>query len=223
MQCKGDVRLLVIEGAHFRDLMHQYPDMSDRVISNAGTEVGGCRRLIDHAHWYDVFGELWWKYTHCYPVGRAAGAAGTPRSSVCPNHSLWRPDPANGVQLHTVLASQENEIHPATLYTDWPPGDFEAFISRILDVIDAEGLDVLHFHYAVPFAFLAAEVKRRLGRAAPLLVGTLHGTDVSDYGRDSVKGFRLAQALDELDELTTVSNSHAFLATELFGLSTHPL
>ena len=32
MQCEGDVRLLVIEGAHFRDLMHQYPDMSDRVI-----------------------------------------------------------------------------------------------------------------------------------------------------------------------------------------------
>ena len=32
MQCGGDVRLLVIEGAHFRNLMHQYPDMSDRVI-----------------------------------------------------------------------------------------------------------------------------------------------------------------------------------------------
>jgi CRP-like cAMP-binding protein len=32
MRCKEDVHLLVIEGAHFRDLMHQYPDMSDRVI-----------------------------------------------------------------------------------------------------------------------------------------------------------------------------------------------
>jgi len=32
MQCRGDVRLLVIEGTHFRALMHQYPDMSDRVI-----------------------------------------------------------------------------------------------------------------------------------------------------------------------------------------------
>jgi LmbE family N-acetylglucosaminyl deacetylase len=32
MQAKGDIDLLVIEGAHFRDLMHQYPDMSDRVI-----------------------------------------------------------------------------------------------------------------------------------------------------------------------------------------------
>jgi LmbE family N-acetylglucosaminyl deacetylase len=32
MRCKGDVHLLVIEGIHFRALMHQYPDMSDRVI-----------------------------------------------------------------------------------------------------------------------------------------------------------------------------------------------
>jgi hypothetical protein len=32
MRSKGDGHLLVIEGAHFRSLMHQYPDMSDRVI-----------------------------------------------------------------------------------------------------------------------------------------------------------------------------------------------
>ena len=32
MRCKEDVHLLVIEGARFRTLMHQYPDMSDRVI-----------------------------------------------------------------------------------------------------------------------------------------------------------------------------------------------
>jgi LmbE family N-acetylglucosaminyl deacetylase len=32
MQAQGDIHLLVIEGAHFRALMHQHPDMSDRVI-----------------------------------------------------------------------------------------------------------------------------------------------------------------------------------------------
>ena len=32
IQAEGDIHLLVIEGAHFRDLMHQYPDMSDRMI-----------------------------------------------------------------------------------------------------------------------------------------------------------------------------------------------
>jgi LmbE family N-acetylglucosaminyl deacetylase len=32
MQVQGDIHLIVIEGAHFRALMHQHPDMSDRVI-----------------------------------------------------------------------------------------------------------------------------------------------------------------------------------------------
>jgi N-acetyl-alpha-D-glucosaminyl L-malate synthase BshA len=132
-------------------------------------------------------------------------------------------DHASGVHLHTVKANREDEIHPAKLYTDWSANDYEVFISNILDVIAVEGLDVLHFHYAVPFAFLATEVKRRLDWAAPLLVGTLHGTDVSMYGRDPIKGFRLAQALYEIDVLTTVSDSHACLATELFGLPTRPI
>jgi L-malate glycosyltransferase len=129
---------------------------------------------------------------------------------------------SNGVQLHTVKADLEAEIHPARLYTDWADDESEQFLSNILDVIATEGLDVLHFHYAVPFAFLAAELKRRLEWAAPLLVGTLHGTDVSIYGRDPVKGPLLAQALYELDELTTVSGSHARLATDLFELPSPP-
>jgi LmbE family N-acetylglucosaminyl deacetylase len=32
MRCRGDVRMLVIHGAHFRELMHKYPAMSDQVI-----------------------------------------------------------------------------------------------------------------------------------------------------------------------------------------------
>jgi N-acetyl-alpha-D-glucosaminyl L-malate synthase BshA len=132
------------------------------------------------------------------------------------------PNRSNGVQLHTVKADLEAEIHPASLYTDWADDEFELFLSKILDVIATEGLDVLHFHYAVPFAFLAAELKRRLEWTAPLLVGTLHGTDVSVYGRDPVKGPQLAQALYELDELTTVSDSHARLATDLFELPSPP-
>jgi len=130
---------------------------------------------------------------------------------------------AEDVILHTVTTEREADIHPARLYTDWPEGDFEIFLSNILNVIAVEGLDVLHFHYAVPFAYLAAEVKHRLGLAAPWLVVTLHGTDVSEYGRDPIKGYHLAQALNEVDMLSTVSESHASLATDVFGLSTPPV
>jgi glycosyltransferase involved in cell wall biosynthesis len=129
---------------------------------------------------------------------------------------------ANGVILHTVTPNREAGIHPARLYTDWSAEDYQTFLSRILDVIALEGLDVLHFHYAVPFAFLAAEVRQILGSSSPLLVGTLHGTDVSVYGRDTTMRSRLAKAFRGLDALTTVSISHARLAVNLFGLPTLP-
>jgi L-malate glycosyltransferase len=131
-------------------------------------------------------------------------------------------DPASGVRLHWAVVDGESDIHPAVLYTDWSARECEAFVSQILYVIATEGLDVLHFHYAVPFAFLTEEVKRRLGRATPVLIGTLHGTDVSSYGQDPVKGRALAASLQNLDRLTTVSVSHAHLASQVFGLSACP-
>jgi len=130
---------------------------------------------------------------------------------------------ADGIQLHIVKRNMETGVNPARLDTEWTSDDYEAFLSNILDVIGDEGLDILNFHYAVPLAFLAAEVKRRLGWAAPLLIGTLHGTDVSKYGRDPVKNFQLTQVLSNIDALTTVSDNHALLATELFGLFSPPI
>ena len=131
-------------------------------------------------------------------------------------------DHVSRVRLHRAVVDGESDIHPALLYTDWSVQECEALVSQILHVIAAEGLDVLHFHYAVPFAFLAEEVKRRLVRAAPVLIGTLHGTDVSNYGHDPAKGHALAAVLRNLDGLTTVSASYAHLASQLFGLSTYP-
>ncbi|MEW5958653.1 MAG: N-acetyl-alpha-D-glucosaminyl L-malate synthase BshA [Chloroflexota bacterium] len=125
--------------------------------------------------------------------------------------------------LHTVAPTRETHLHPARLHVHWSAADYRLFLARVLDCIAAAGVDVLHFHYGVPFAFVAAEVRNRLGWATPLLVGTLHGTDVSIYGRDPDTGPRLAQALGSLDGLTTVSNSHAQLAARLFGLPEPPL
>jgi N-acetyl-alpha-D-glucosaminyl L-malate synthase BshA len=130
---------------------------------------------------------------------------------------------APGVTLHTVTPHLEPHIHPASLFVDWQPADLDVFLSHILSVVASEGLDVLHFHYAVPLASLAAQVKCRLRRAAPLLIGTLHGTDVSTVGRDPVCGPDLARTLARLDALTTVSDSHAALAAQLFRLSAPPL
>jgi L-malate glycosyltransferase len=129
-------------------------------------------------------------------------------------------DASSGVNLHIITSSHENNLPSAELHIDWQDEEFEAYLSEVMKI--AASLDVLHFHYAVPFAYVAAEVKRRLGVACPLLVGTLHGTDVSIHGRDPVRGPQLIQALQSIDVLTTVSVSHSDLSTEIFGLVTPP-
>ena len=96
------------------------------------------------------------------------------------------------------------------------------YTENVLRVIAEEKLEVLHFHYAVPFAYVAERVRRCLGDEAPLLVGTLHGTDVSHCGQDPAVAPHLASVLLANDVLTTVSNSHAQLATSAFNLPRPP-
>jgi hypothetical protein len=44
MRARGDGHLLVIQGDHFRALMHQYPDMSDRVIDTLVQKLAAAAR-----------------------------------------------------------------------------------------------------------------------------------------------------------------------------------
>ena len=131
-------------------------------------------------------------------------------------------DRSNGVALHTLLPDAADTLHPATLHTHWSENDLQRYTENILQVIADEHLDVLHFHYAVPFAYVAQRVRRCLGDAAPRLVGTLHGTDVTYCGKDPDVGPELAAALGCNDVLTTVSNSHARLAASVFNLPSRP-
>ena len=128
---------------------------------------------------------------------------------------------ARGVTFHPLLAGDGHAPPTASLDASWSHPDLDLLVERIAAVANSSGLDILHFHYAMPFAWVAAEVVRRLGHSAPRLVGTLHGTDVSVHGRSS-KGRSLARALARADRLTTVSNSHVQLATRTFSLSRPP-
>ncbi len=127
-----------------------------------------------------------------------------------------------GLIRHQIVPSNVIDAAPADLYINWPPEEIQAYLSSIMDVISSDGLDVLHFHYAVPFASIAADVKRQSGPAGPLVVGTLHGTDVSTHGRNRFTGPRLGRVLQRMDALTTVSANHAQLATDVLGLPFSP-
>jgi N-acetyl-alpha-D-glucosaminyl L-malate synthase BshA len=99
-------------------------------------------------------------------------------------------------------------------WDDWRLAQLERQVdSAVLD----DGVQVLHFHYAWPFAHVVRGLKRRLGSAAPLCVGTLHGTDVTHPPR----GVDIA-VLRHTDVWTTVSPSYATLAHERLRLGRRP-
>ena len=143
-------------------------------------------------------------------------------------HLFSRTAPSTGgsrphhVVLHRLLPEAAAAPSGGHLPVEWPERETQALLGQLLRVTETEGLDLLHFHYALPFAFIAGELKEALGARAPVTVGTLHGTDVSTYGRDPVVGPKLAGALAAADCLTTVSRSQAALAGETLRLRELP-
>jgi N-acetyl-alpha-D-glucosaminyl L-malate synthase BshA len=125
-------------------------------------------------------------------------------------------DRDGGVRLHTL--QHDAPLNPG-LDVNWSDEDLVA----LTELIAGYELDVLHYHYAAPFAGVARAVGRRLGGAGPVIVGTLHGTDVSTYGRRPASRRALREALAAADALTAPSHNHALLAKRLFDLARPPI
>ena len=70
---------------------------------------------------------------------------------------------APGVAFHRIDGSPDAAGH--RLDTDWPAADVDALAERLAQLAVTAGLDVLHFHYALPFAQVAAAVRERMGAA----------------------------------------------------------
>jgi N-acetyl-alpha-D-glucosaminyl L-malate synthase BshA len=126
------------------------------------------------------------------------------------------------VHLHTLLPTPDR-ARPGGLNVSWSSDEQAAFCSLVSDVLREERLQVLHAHYAVPFAHVVAWLTRRLGRAAPVTIATLHGTDVSIHGREPIRRHRLSKDLRVLKAITTVSSDHARLAHQVLALREMPV
>jgi L-malate glycosyltransferase len=70
--------------------------------------------------------------------------------------------------------------HPALQYAPYAL----ALASSIVEIAEDQRLDVVHVHYALPHAASAYLARQVLGRAAPRIITTLHGTDVTHIGSD---------------------------------------
>ena len=96
-------------------------------------------------------------------------------------------------------------------FDEWRLARFER---RVAAVIRERAVDVVHYHYAWPFAAVVPRLRRRFGASSPLFVGTLHGTDVTRPPARAPLG-----ALRETDALTTVSHAYAALARERLAVT----
>lgn len=135
---------------------------------------------------------------------------------------LGRSEPPPGVKLHALDDGRAPRHVTPHLDTDWSPAEIDALAARVAAVGRSVRFDVLHFHYAIPFASVLEKAGRILGPARPALVGTLHGTDVSVLGRRPAIRKELRSILGRLDAVTTVSESHAELARRTFQLDEQP-
>ncbi len=98
-----------------------------------------------------------------------------------------------------------HEVTPATYPVFEQPPNNLALATKMVEVVENHGLEILHVHYAMPFAasaYLARQLvlPRQLG-----VVTTLHGTDITVLGVEPAF-FRVTQfSIESSDRVTAVS------------------
>jgi N-acetyl-alpha-D-glucosaminyl L-malate synthase BshA len=93
--------------------------------------------------------------------------------------------------------------------------------SKMIEVSQQFGLDILHAHYAVPHATAAYLAKQAMGKGAPKTVCTLHGTDITLVGSDRSFYEITRFSIDAVDGVTSVSDFLRSKTIEVFGTHRH--
>lgn len=103
--------------------------------------------------------------------------------------------------------------HEVDSGADYPLFEFApyetALASKLVDVVENYGLDLLHVHYAVPHAAVAYMARKILitrGRYVPF-VTTLHGTDITLVGSNPAFEPTITFAINKSDGVTAVSEA----------------
>ncbi len=146
----------------------------------------------------------------CYPTYGGSGAVAT---------ELGIALAARGHEVHFITYQQpfrlpnflpriffhEVEVNRYPLF-EYPPYDL-ALAVRMHEVVRAQGLDLLHCHYAIPHAtsaWIAREMLRAGGDDVPV-VTTLHGTDITIVGQDPSYHAITKFSIERSDATTAVS------------------
>lgn len=124
------------------------------------------------------------------------------------------------IEVHTLRQDRRAPVLP--LYSDWSRDDRDAFAQMLIDQLAETPFDILHYHYAQPFAAILRQVTAALGDRMPVTIGTLHGTDLSRCRSDQGQLASLKDDLAATDEVTTTSNHMCRLFRSLMPDQTAP-
>lgn len=92
-----------------------------------------------------------------------------------------------------------------------------ALAAKMADVAGQFELDILHVHYAMPYAVCAFLAREILGGDHPVrIVTTLHGTDITVLGQDPLLRDIIRLGIEKSDVVTAVSQSLIDQTNELF-------
>jgi len=90
--------------------------------------------------------------------------------------------------------------------------------TRLVEETKRVGLDIIHVHYAIPHAISGYLAKQILGKNAPKLITTLHGTDITLVGQHPSFYEVTKFSMEVSDGLTTVSDYIVDRTKESFGI-----
>jgi L-malate glycosyltransferase len=145
----------------------------------------------------------------CYPSLGGSGVVATELGIMMANighevHFITSSTPFRFLNAHPKMHFHEVTIEGYSVFK-YPPYDI-ALANRIAQVIESEGLDLLHVHYAMPHAVSAALGKDMAGSDIGVIT-TLHGTDVTILGHDPALRNTVRYGINKSTIVTAVSES----------------
>ncbi|MFF2752706.1 N-acetyl-alpha-D-glucosaminyl L-malate synthase BshA [Psychrobacillus sp. NPDC058041] len=155
----------------------------------------------------------------CYPTVGGSGVIATELGKMLAEkghdiHFITSSMPFRLNKMYTNITYHQVEVNSYSVF-QYAPYDI-ALANKMAEVIEDEGLDVLHVHYAIPHA-VCAILAKDMANSDIGIVTTLHGTDITVLGDDSSLSGAIRYGIEKSDIVTAVSDSLVSQTMELIA------
>ncbi len=160
----------------------------------------------------------------CYPTYGGSGIVATELGMSLANKGYEVHFISSALPARLDITNPNIFFHKVNVQTyplfQYQPYDI-ALSSMIYRVVNLYKLDLLHAHYAIPYAYAAFTAKQMLreeGKDVPL-VTTLHGTDITLVGQHPSYKHAVEFSINQSDTITSVSESLKKDTLQLFNIT----